>query len=137
MLDPKIAEEYKQSLLSILRRQLLATVYSWNGLKFAIRHEQSLRTEVGIFAFAFVVLQFFDVSYVDQAKLLGSLAFIIMMELQNTAVEKLADRITKDYDEVIKVVKDCSSASVFVALVVAMMTWGCFFYEYFHMKGWF
>lgn len=136
MLNPKKAEEYKQSLISILRRQFLATVYSWNGLKFAIRHEQSLRTEVGIFVIAFIVLQIINISYVDQARLLGSLALIIMMELQNTATEKLADRVTKDYDEVIKVVKDCSSAAVFVALVVAMMTWGCFFYELFQKKGW-
>ena len=41
---------------------------------------------------------------------------ILAFELLNTAIEKLSDKVTKNFDEDIKKIKDISSASVFVIL---------------------
>lgn len=138
MLKSQLTIPKKQDIpfIKALRRNLWALICSYNGLRFALKHEQSLRIEMGIFVVAFVLLQFFSVPLKDQVKLLGSLLFIIVMELQNTAIEKLADRITREYDETIKIVKDCSSAAVFVSLCVAAFAWLAHFYSFLTAKGW-
>jgi diacylglycerol kinase (ATP) len=45
------------------------------------------------------------------------------VELLNTAIEKLADRLTTEHDLQIGRVKDMGSAAVGVALIMAGMFW--------------
>ena len=55
--------------------------------------------------------------------LIGSLMALIVVELLNTAIEKLSDHVTPEHSHAIKVVKDLGSAAVFVALVLAFAIW--------------
>ena len=57
-------------------------------------------------------------------KILILLTYFILLafEIINTAIEKLCNKITKKYDKDIKVIKDISSASVFVILIILLMT---------------
>jgi diacylglycerol kinase (ATP) len=48
---------------------------------------------------------------------------LLTVELLNTAIEKLADRLTTDHDPAIGRVKDMGSAAVGVALLIAGLTW--------------
>jgi diacylglycerol kinase (ATP) len=48
---------------------------------------------------------------------------VLVVELLNTAIEKLADRLTTDHDPQIGRVKDMGSAAVGVALVMAGLFW--------------
>ena len=54
---------------------------------------------------------------------IGVIVFIMIVELLNTAIEKLCDRVTRDDDPVIKRVKDMGSAAVGLALLIAAMAW--------------
>jgi diacylglycerol kinase (ATP) len=56
-------------------------------------------------------------------ELVCSVAFVLVVELLNTAVEKLADRLTLDHDRQIGLVKDMGSAAVGVALLMAAAFW--------------
>ena len=56
-------------------------------------------------------------------ELVAAVAFVLVVELLNTAVEKLADRLTTDHDPQIGRVKDMGSAAVGVALVMAGLFW--------------
>jgi diacylglycerol kinase (ATP) len=47
----------------------------------------------------------------------------LVIELLNTAIEKLSDRLTTDHDPQIGRVKDMGSAAVGVALVMAGLFW--------------
>jgi diacylglycerol kinase (ATP) len=51
------------------------------------------------------------------------LVFILIVELLNTAIEKLGDRITRDDDPAIKRVKDMGSAAIFLSLLLAGAVW--------------
>ena len=51
------------------------------------------------------------------------LMFLLTVELLNTAIEKLADRLTLDHDEQIGRVKDMGSAAVGIALLIAGFLW--------------
>ena len=54
----------------------------------------------------------------------GSLLLILIAELLNTGIEQVANKVTRDYADEIKIAKDCSSAAVFLACVIAAAVWG-------------
>jgi diacylglycerol kinase (ATP) len=55
--------------------------------------------------------------------LIGAIILLLVVELLNTAIEKLCDHLSPAVSPQIKVVKDLGSAAVFVALVLAAMVW--------------
>ena len=65
-------------------------------------------------------------------KLLIFTVYILLLtfEIINTAIEKLCDKITKELDEDIKIIKDLASASVFVVLLLLIiLILSTFFYK--------
>jgi diacylglycerol kinase (ATP) len=104
-------------------RLLRATVNSWNGLKAAIRTEAAFRQELVVLLiaipFAFVIGQ----SAWSRLALVGSVIFLMVVELLNTAIEKLADRVSREFDFQIGTVKDIGSAAVGLALLLAGAVW--------------
>ena len=55
--------------------------------------------------------------------LLGSLMFVLIVELLNSAVEATVDRISKDKHNLAGQAKDMGSAAVFLSLLNAAMVW--------------
>lgn len=49
------------------------------------------------------------------------LGFILSIELINTAIEKVCDAITTEYNPLIKIAKDCGSAATFIVFIVAII----------------
>jgi len=100
-----------------------AAMNSWNGLVAVTRSEAAFRQELALLA-AGVPLAFFLTG--DTSKrfaLIGVIVFILIVELLNTAIEKLSDRITADNDPTIKRVKDMGSAAVGLSLLAAGTVW--------------
>jgi diacylglycerol kinase (ATP) len=58
-----------------------------------------------------------------RVELVATVALVLVVELLNTAIEKLSDRLTTDHDPQIGRVKDMGSAAVGVALVMAGLFW--------------
>jgi diacylglycerol kinase (ATP) len=104
-------------------RLLRATINSWNGLRAAARSEAAFRQEVAVLALA-VPLSFVVAEGAwKRLSLIGILAFLMVVELLNTAVEKLADRVSLAHEEQIGRVKDMGSAAVGIALLMAGAVW--------------
>ena len=59
----------------------------------------------------------------EKALLVASVLLVLIVELLNTAIEKLADRLTTEHDTQIGRVKDMGSAAVGVALIMAGLFW--------------
>src|ERR1700738_2669324 len=55
--------------------------------------------------------------------LIGALLLVLIVELLNTAIEKLADRVSRESDGQIRRVKDMGSAAVGLALLLAGLVW--------------
>ena len=100
-----------------------ATINTRNGLAFAIRSEQAVREEIIALALALPLAWLIGATLVRRFELIAAVVLVLIIELLNTAIEKLADRLTTDPDTQIGRVKDMGSAAVGVALVLAGLFW--------------
>ena len=88
-----------------------AAINSWNGLVAVTRSEASFRQELMLLAIA-VPLAFVLTEDVGRRfMLIGVIVFILIVELLNTAIEKLGDRITRKNDPAIKTSNDSPIAA--------------------------
>jgi diacylglycerol kinase (ATP) len=100
-----------------------ATVNSWNGLAFAIRSEQAIREELAALILSVPLAWLIGTTPARRIEMVAVILLLLVVELLNTAIEKLADRLTTDHDPQIGRVKDMGSAAVGVALIIAGMVW--------------
>jgi diacylglycerol kinase (ATP) len=106
-----------------LRRLYLAAINSWNGLVAAARSEAAIREELAVLLLSIPLAYFVGVTAARSIELVLVLMLLLTVELLNTAIEKLADRLTLDHDEQIGRVKDMGSAAVGTALLMAGFLW--------------
>ncbi len=100
-----------------------ATINTRNGLAFAIRSEQAVREELAALAISLPLAWVIGTTAMRRIELVAAVVMVLVVELLNTAIEKLADRLTTDHDPQIGRVKDMGSAAVGVALVTAGLFW--------------
>jgi diacylglycerol kinase (ATP) len=106
-----------------VKRLWCAAINSWNGLVAVTQSEAAFRQELALLAVG-VPLAFFLTSDVgERFALIGVIVFILIVELLNTAIEKLSDRVTRNDDPDIKQVKDMGSAAIGLSLLTAGVVW--------------
>ena len=95
-------------------------INSLNGLKIVIK-ENSFILELigGIFLILYLFIT--DISTLFKILILSVYFLLLAFEIFNTSIEKLCDKITKETDKDIKIIKDLSSASVFVILFILII----------------
>ena len=95
-------------------------INSLNGLKLVIK-ENSFILELigGIFLILYLFIT--DISTLFKLLILSVYFLLLAFEIFNTSIEKLCDKITKETDKDIKIIKDLSSASVFVVLFILII----------------
>jgi diacylglycerol kinase (ATP) len=106
-----------------LLRLWRATINTRNGLAFAIRSEQAIREELVALALSVPLAWLVGATTIRRVELVAAVAFVLVVELLNTAIEKLADRVTRAIDVEIGTVKDIGSAAVGLALLLAGAVW--------------
>ncbi|ELB2040204.1 diacylglycerol kinase [Vibrio parahaemolyticus] len=106
-----------------IKRIVKATGYSIQGLKAAFKHEAAIRQELGLLVFAIVLVSLFDVTMVERILMLGVVVLVLIVELLNSAVEAVVDRVGVEYHELSGRAKDIGSAAVLVALGFTGFTW--------------
>ena len=100
-----------------------ATINSRDGLLFAARSEQAIREELIALVIAIPLAWLIGTTVMRRIELFGAVVLVLVVELLNTAIEKLADRLTTEHDPQIGRVKDMGSAAVGVALVMSGLFW--------------
>lgn len=107
-----------------IRRLLNAFGYSMDGFKAAYQHEDAFRQEVWL-ALVLIPLAFFIESYsVHRVLMIGSVLLVMIVELLNSAVEAVVDRVSIERHALAKRAKDIGSAAVLLALVNLVVVWG-------------
>ena len=106
-----------------LRRLMNAFGYSIAGTLAAFKHEDAFRQEVVLAVVLTPVALYFGETAIDQALMISSLLFIIVVELLNSSIEATVDRISVKHHKLAKRAKDIGSAAVFFSLINAAIIW--------------
>lgn len=93
---------------------------SLNGLKFGLT-EHSFVLECWGALLLIPIIYYISQPLYYKIAMVTCYILLLATELLNTAIEKLCDRVTKDYDETIKIVKDTASAAVFLVLLINLI----------------
>lgn len=100
-----------------------ATLYSLAGLSIAFKEEFAFKLEV-LSAFVALPAAFFiGHSAIEYSVLIGSYLLILIVELLNSAIETVLNRIDRAWHPLTKKAKDIGSAAVMVAIANALITW--------------
>jgi len=110
------------SMTGTLHRLLNATRYSLAGLRMAWG-QQAFRQEIAVLVVLVPAGLWLGQSGVERALLIGSWVLVILVELINSAVEAVVDRIGLERHELAGRAKDLGSASVFCAILLAIAVW--------------
>ena len=107
-----------------LRRIRNAALYSRDGLRDAWRHEAAFRQELLLVAVLLPLGLYLGKTGIEKALLVGSVLFVLIVELLNSAVEAVVDRVSAEHHDLSKRAKDLGSAAVMLALANAAVVWG-------------
>ncbi|MDH5172735.1 MAG: diacylglycerol kinase [Gammaproteobacteria bacterium] len=100
-----------------------ATLYSCRGFRAAFRHESAFRQELGLALVALPLAWLIAQDAVQFLLLALPLLLILLVELANSAIEAIVDRIGSEQHELSGRAKDMGSAMVFVSLTIAAVSW--------------
>ncbi len=103
-----------------------ATGYSFQGLKAAWINEAAFRQELLLTAILTISAFFLPVTTLERVLMISSLFLVLIVELINSALEAVVDRVSDDWHELSGRAKDIGSAAVFVALLLALFVWASF-----------
>lgn len=107
-----------------LKRLWLATANSLRGLRHCYRSEAAFRQEVWLAAALVPAGLWLGRSGAARALLVGSTLLVLIVELLNTGIEVVVDRIGTEHNHLSGFAKDLGSTAVFFSLVLLVTTWG-------------
>ena len=107
-----------------LKRIILAAGYSAKGLQAAFRHEAAFRQELLLVALLTPLACWLDLEPLQRLLLIAVLLLVLIVELLNSSLEAVVDRIGAERHELSGRAKDLGSAAVLLSLVLAAATWG-------------
>jgi diacylglycerol kinase (ATP) len=114
-----------------LRRIINAFGYSMKGLRAAFKHESAFRQETALLIVLLPIAILLGQNIVDYSILIGSLFLVIIVELLNSAVEAVVDRVGDEHNKLAGRAKDMGSAAVFVSLINVIVIWSMYCYQFF------
>ncbi|MFH7808111.1 diacylglycerol kinase [Acinetobacter sp. BSP-153] len=106
-----------------VKRILNATQYSLSGFKAAFAHEAAFRQVLWINLILIPVSFLCDVSRFEQALMVAVCLLALIVELFNSAIEAVVDRISLERHALSKNAKDMGSAAQFVSLSMIFIVW--------------
>lgn len=106
-----------------LHRLIKATSYSCAGLKVAWRTGEAFRQESVLCLILTPLALWVGDNGTERVLLIGSLLLVIIVELLNSGIEAVVDRIGLERHELSGRAKDIGSAAVFMALLNAALVW--------------
>ena len=113
------------------KRIINATGYSWLGLKAAYKHESAFRQELWLAIIMIPLGYYLGQDWTDKAALICSVLLVLVVELLNSGIEAVVDRIGDERHKLSGRAKDMGSAAVFISLWLTVICWGLVIYENF------
>lgn len=114
-----------------ITRIINAFGYSMLGFKAAWKHEAAFRQETMLAALMLPLAFWLGRSATEQLLLIGSVFLVVIVELLNSSIEAVVDRVGDEVHQLSGRAKDMGSAAVFLALLLVAIVWGMIIFERF------
>ncbi len=115
-----------------LGRIVSAFFYSIDGFRTAWRQEHAFRQEMLLFVTGSAIALALRISAFEKLVLIGVLVLILIVELLNSAVEAVVDRVSLERNPLSKNAKDFGSAAVLLACLLAAAAWAVVLFNRFY-----
>lgn len=106
-----------------LKRIFSAFFYSIDGFRAAWKHEHAFRQELMLAVPGIVIALLLPVTSFEKLALIAVLVLVLVVELLNSAIEAVVDRVSLDRHSLSKNAKDLGSAAVMLTFLLAVITW--------------
>ena len=106
-----------------ITRIIKAAGYSWLGFKAAYKNEAAFRQELWLAIILIPAGIYLGDSVLEKAILVCSVLFVLVVELLNSAIESVVDRIGNEPHELSGRAKDMGSTAVFLAITITLIIW--------------
>jgi diacylglycerol kinase (ATP) len=107
-----------------------STRFSIQGLASAIKHEAAFRQELALLVVLTPIGLWISSSIADFVVLMFVLLFVLVVELLNSGIEAVVDRVGVEHHELSGRAKDFGSAAVMLSLLMAGMVWLLMVYRF-------
>ena len=106
-----------------IKRLFYATLYSWQGFRSGLLNEPAFLQEFIVVVLLSSISFFLDVTAYEQLAMIISLVFILIVEILNSAIECVVDRIGSEHHVLSGRAKDYGSLAVLLSLFIATAVW--------------
>lgn len=107
-----------------LTHLIKSTGYSLKGLGSAVKYEAAFRHELFMSIILIPLAFFLGNNKLEIILMITSVLLVLIVELINSAIEAVVDRVGSEFHELSGRAKDLGSAAVFVALCLVGLVWG-------------
>jgi diacylglycerol kinase len=116
-------------MISWIYNFLLSVRCASNGILYAVKTERNIRVHLYIFALMLLVCLLLRIAKMELLIILGMSALMISLELVNTAIERMADIVSPEFNAQIGLVKDIMAGAVLVTSIFAVIIWLVILFE--------
>jgi diacylglycerol kinase len=102
---------------------------AYQGISYALSTERNIRIHLFVFLLVLIASYVFKISRVEFLVILAISAVNFSLEFCNTAIERLADKVSPQHDEQIAVVKDVMAGAVLVSSIFAIVIGFIIFFQ--------
>jgi diacylglycerol kinase (ATP) len=114
-----------KGILGLLyRRLVLTTKHSIQGIDSALRTQEAFRCEMLASVILLPLALYVATDYLQLILLVGKVLMVLIVELLNTGIEVVVDRISLEFHELSGRAKDVGSAAVLISLILFLAVWG-------------
>lgn len=107
-----------------MERLVKAFVNSVRAFKRLSKTEAAFQQELILLALSLPVGWFVSTTWSGYALLVGSVLFVMIVEVLNTGIEAACDAVSREFHIDIQLAKDCGSLAVLLSLAILVVVWG-------------
>lgn len=106
-----------------IKRLLCAMLYSWKGFRSAVKNEVAFQQEFMAFIPLVIISFLLDVSPFERLLMISTLMLVMIVEVINSAIETVVDRVSTDTHKLSGRAKDYGSLAVCMSIIIAVASW--------------
>ncbi|MEY4763437.1 MAG: hypothetical protein RI907_110 [Pseudomonadota bacterium] len=106
-----------------VKRVWLATKYSYEGIFAALKLESAFRQEACLAAMMLPAAFWIGQTWIEVSILCITVMLVLIVEILNSAIEAVVDRVSFERHELSKLAKDYGSAAVHMSLMLCLFVW--------------